>query len=220
MDNIVIIGASGHAKVVIDVVRREGRYNIAGLLDQSRRAGDEVLGCRVLGKDDDLPGLTSAHSIKGAIVAIGDNFARSSTADRAREICPGLKFVSAVHPRATIATDVSVGEGAVVMAGVVVNPGSSIGRFCILNTNSTLDHDSTMDDYSSLAPGALTGGNCRVGRYSAISIGAVLAHGVQVGEHSVIGAASLVTKPVGPFVVAYGTPAKEVRSRRPGDEYL
>lgn len=220
MDNIVIIGSSGHAKVIIDIVQQEGKYKIAGLLDRHRKVDEQTLGYRVLGKEEDLPDLVNVHSLKGAIVAIGDNFIRSKVAARIREICPDLPFVRAIHPKASIATDVTIGEGVVIMAGVSINPCSSVGRFCILNTNCSLDHDSTMEDFASLAPGATTGGNCRIGKYSAISIGAVLIHGVHIGEQSVIGAASLVMKPIESFVVAYGTPAKVIRNRRPGDKYL
>lgn len=220
MDNIVIIGSSGHAKVIIDIVQQEKKYNIVGLLDRFRDVGEKTLGYPVLGKEEDLPELMKTHALNGAIVAIGDNFVRSKVAERVQKICPDLPFVSAIHPKASIAMEVSIGEGSVVMAGVSINPYSSVGRFCILNTNSSLDHDSILEDFASLAPGATTGGNCRIGQYSAISIGAVLIQGVRVGEHTVIGAASLVMKPIGSFVVAYGTPARTIRDRKQGDKYL
>ena len=220
MDNIVIVGSSGHAKVVVDIVRKEGKYNVAGLLDRFRNIGEETAGYPILGKEEDLPELVKAHDLKGAIVAIGDNFVRSTVVARINEICPDLPFVSAVHPSASVAMEVSIGEGTVVMAGVAVNPCCSVGRFCILNTHSSLDHDSMLEDFSSLAPGAVTGGNCRIGQYSAVGIGAVLIHGIQVGEHTVIGAGSLVVKAVESFVVTSGAPAKVVRSRKQGDKYL
>ncbi len=169
MDNIVIIGSSGHAKVIIDIVQQEGKYNIAGLLDRYRKVDEQTLGYRVLGKEEDLPELMNVHCCKGAIVAIGDNFIRSKVASRVREICPDLPFVCAIHPKASIATDVSIGEGTVIMAGVCINPCSSVGRFCILNTNSSLDHDSTMEDFASLAPGATTGGNTKSGLYTPLT---------------------------------------------------
>jgi len=220
MDNVIIIGSSGHAKVIIDIVERQRRYTIVGLLDRYRKVGEQTLGYQVLGKEEDLLHLTKVYSIVGAIVAIGDNFIRSKVADRVREMCPHLPFVSATHPKASIAKDVSVGEGTVIMAGVSVNPCCSIGRLCILNTNSSLDHDSIMEDFSSLAPRATTGGNCRIGCYSAVSIGAVLIHGVHIGEHTVVGAGSTVLKSLEPFKVAYGTPAKAIRDRNAGDRYL
>ena len=220
MDNIVIVGSSGHAKVVIDIVRKEGKYNVAGLLDRFRNVGEKTAGYPVLGREEDLPELVEAHELKGAIVAIGDNFVRSTVVARINEICPDLPFVSAVHPDASVAMEVSIGEGTVVMAGVAINTCCSVGRFCILNTHSSLDHDSIMEDFSSLAPGAVTGGNCRIGQCSAVSIGAVLIHGIHVGEHTVIGAGSLVVKSIESFVVASGAPAKVIRSRKQGDKYL
>lgn len=220
MDNIVIIGSSGHAKVVIDILQQEGRSRIVGLLDRFRNIGEKTLGYPILGKEDDLPDLINSHAIEGAIVAIGDNSVRSKVAARIKEVSPSLPFVSAVHPTASIATEVSIGEGTVVMAGASINPCASVGRFCILNTNCTLEHDSVLGDFASLAPGATTGGDCRIGQYSAIGIGAILIHGMHIGEHTVIGAGSLVTKPIGSFVVAYGTPARAIRDRERDDKYL
>jgi sugar O-acyltransferase (sialic acid O-acetyltransferase NeuD family) len=220
MDDIVIIGSSGHAKVVIDIVQQEGRYNIIGLLDRYRTAGEETLGYRVLGKEETLAELAKSHAVKGVLIAVGDNFDRSKVVNRVRKICPDLPFVSSVHPKASIASDVSLGEGTVIMAGVSVNSSCSIGRFCILNTNSSLDHDSIMEDFSSLAPRATTGGHCRIGSYSAICIGAVLVRGIHIGANTVVGAASLVMKPIDSFVVAYGSPAKVIRKRKPGDKYF
>ncbi len=220
MDNIVIIGSSGHAKVVIDIVEKEGRYNIAGLIDQGRKVGEYTLDYRILGRIEDLPQLVKSHSLGGAIVAIGENYTRSKVVNCLREICTELQFVSTIHPKATMASDVLVGDGTVIMAGVTVNPCCSIGQFCILNTNSSLDHDSVVKDFASIAPGVSTGGGCKIGSFSAIGIGAVLVHGVNIGEHTVIGAGSTVLGNISTLSVAFGTPAKTVRSRKPGDKYL
>ena len=220
MDTIVIIGSSGHAKVVIDIVEQEGRYKIAGLVDRYRNPGARTLGYQVWGEEADLPSLAAKYALKGVIVAIGDNFIRAKEAARVREVWPTLPFVSAIHPKASIAKDVSVGEGSVIMAGVAVNPCCSIGRFCVLNTNCSLDHDSTMDDFSSLGPGATTGGNCRIGSYSAVGIGATLVHGIRIGEHTVIGAGTTTLGDIDSFKVAYGTPARAVRNREAGDPYF
>lgn len=220
MGNIIIIGSSGHAKVIIDIVQQEGKYNIEGLLDRVREVGDKVMGYPVLGQEEDLPELLKIHSLMGGIVAIGDNVLRSKVVARIREICPDFQFVSAVHPQSSVAINVAIGEGAVVMAGAVISPCCSIGRFCILNSNASLDHDSILEDYSSCAPGSTIGGNCLVGQYAAIGIGAVLIHGVHVGGHTVVGAGSVVIKSIESFVVAYGVPAKTIKIRKRGEKYL
>jgi len=220
MNNILIIGSSGHAKVVIDIIMKEGKYNIAGLIDRFRNVGEQTLGYSILGKEEDLPGLIKTHVITGVIIAIGDNDVRSKVASQVREISPDLPFISAIHPSAQIGMDVSIGEGTVIMSGACINPSSSIGRFCILGTNCSLGHDSIMEDCSSLYTRVTTGGNCRIGLYSAICIGAVLVPGTRIGEQTIIGAGSVVLKDVGSFVVAYGAPAKKIRSRSQGDKYV
>lgn len=220
LTNIAIIGSSGHAKVIIDIVENQGLYSIAGLFDSYREVDDLTLGYKVLGKLSELPILLNRHGINGLLIAIGDNFSRSQVVTKIKNLCPDIEFVQAIHPRAYIGNDVEIGEGSVVMAGAVINSSSSVGEFCILNTNSSLDHDSVMKDFSSLAPGVVTGGNCHISCYSAVGIGATLAHGITVGEHAIIGAGSTVLDTVDSHVVAYGTPAEIIRSRKPGDQYL
>ena len=220
MENIVLLGSSGHARVIIDIVEKEARYSLAGLIDPVRSAGETTLGYPVLGTVNDLPQLIPAHGLTGIIVAIGDNYVRAQATARIEGLCPGLPFVNAVHPTACIGKETAIGPGTVVMAGAVLNPGCQVGRLCIVNTKASLDHDSTMADFSSLAPGVTTGGNCRIGSYSAVSIGAVLRHGISIGEHSVVGGGSLVLNDVEPFCVAYGVPARKIRDRKPGDKYL
>jgi sugar O-acyltransferase (sialic acid O-acetyltransferase NeuD family) len=217
---IVVIGCSGHARVVVDILEKESRCNVVGLLDSSKPAGTEVLGYRVVGSDDDLPALFSAKICEGVIVAIGDNWVRSRMVQRIRESVPEIRFFTAIHPSARIASDVSIGVGTVIMPGVVVNTGCHIGEFCILNTSSSLDHDSTMEPFSSLAPRAVTGGAVRIGAFTAICIGAVVSHSIRVGKHTVVGAGATVVRDIPDQVVAYGTPARIVRARKPGDSYL
>lgn len=220
MKKIVVIGSSGHAKVVLDIIEKQNLYQVVGLIDSFRAVGEETLGYPVIGCESDLPKLMVEHSIEGAIIAIGDNSVRERVYKKVSEACAQLPFVCVIHPSASIGRNVSIGAGTVVMAGAVVNPCCEVGRFCIVNTNASLDHDSLMEDFSSLAPAVTTGGNCRIGSHSAIGIGVSLLHGVTVGEHAVIGAGSMVLSDIEPFVVAYGVPAKKIRSRQKADKYL
>lgn len=217
---IVVFGASGHAKVILDIVRRQGTFEVVGLLDEHKQPGFVCSGHEVLGTTQDLPDLINRHSISGAIVAIGDNWVRARVVNEIRARCPEVEFVTAIHPAAVVACDVPVSEGTVIMAGAVVSPGARIGEFCILNTRSSLDHDSEMDSYSSLGPAAVTGGAVRIGAFSHIAIGATLVQDVVIGQHTVIGAGAVVFKSMPDEVVAYGTPARVVRPRKPGDRYL
>ncbi len=220
MENIVLIGSSGHAKVVIDIVERENKYRIVGLIDKFRQIGEETLGYPVVGKEEDLPRLVHEYAIAGGLVAIGDNFQRSEVANKINRLSPNFPFFSSIHPQANIARNVDIGAGTVIVAGVTISPSCTIGCFCLLNTNSSLDHDSVMEEFSSLAPRVSTGANVHIGAFSAVSIGATLIHQVRVGEHTVVGAGATVLNDIDSFKVAYGTPAIAIRDRKIGDKYL
>jgi sugar O-acyltransferase (sialic acid O-acetyltransferase NeuD family) len=217
---IVVVGSSGHARVVLDIVHSEGRYEVIGLVDSYRAVGESALGCTILGGIDQMGRLFEERQLAGYLIAVGDNFARGSIADEVGRAVPAIPLVSAVHPRALIARDAIVGPGTVAMAGAIVNPGAQVGRCCILNTNASLDHDAVMDDYSSLAPGAAVGGNVHVGAFSAIGIGASVVHRVRIGTHVVVGAGAAVIRDVDDLVIVVGVPARPISSRRPGDKYL
>ncbi|QYY30516.1 acetyltransferase [Cupriavidus pinatubonensis] len=217
MENIVIIGSGGHAKSVIDAVETQRKHHIVGLIDTSRR---EVMGYRVLGDEAALPILVREYRIDGALIAIGDNSARAQVAKRIMALCPGLRFPAAIHPATSIGRGTTIGEGSVVMAGVVINACSTVGRHCIINTGACVDHDCEVGDYASLAPGVVTGGECKIGVFSAIGLGANLIHGITVGDDVVIGAGSLVARDIEPLTVAYGLPSKVIRTRQHGERYL
>lgn len=219
MKNILIIGASGHAWVVADIVELQGLYRVVGLIALSP-AGESKNGYEIIGRIENLPELVRRHAVEGFIAGVGDNAVRSRIVQTASELCPGLELVRAVHPSSVIARSALLGAGSVIMAGAIVNPAATVGRGCILNTGSSLDHDSVMQDFSSLAPGAHVGGNCQIGAGSAICIGASVRHGIRIGAHSVLGAGATALHDVPALSVAYGTPARVIRSRSEGDRYL
>ncbi len=220
MQNVLIVGSSGHAKVIIDIVEKREQFKIAGLIDSFRQVGETTLGYTILGAEADLPALVVEHDVTGILIAIGDNFVRSAVAGRVAEMCPDLPFFTAIHPSAVIGSRVTIGPGTVVMAGAVVNPHCVIERCSIINSRASLDHDSVMGEFSSLAPGVTTGGNCTIGAFAAVGIGATLKHGTAIGEHTVIGAGATVLDSVAPMSVAYGSPARVIRPRRQGERYL
>lgn len=212
MKRVLVIGSGGHAKVVLDIL--EGQYEIVGLIDDRRRG--DALGYPILGGNDRVKILYAQDRFDEAFVAIGDNWTRY----RVRCFFPEIPLATAIHPNATVSRSACIASGTVVMAQAVVNPSCRIEEGAIVNTASSLDHDSTMGRYSSLAPGVRTGGNCTIGEFSAIGIGAVLKHGLCIGDHVVIGASSTVLHDIPPLSVAYGTPARVIRQRKEGDPYL
>jgi sugar O-acyltransferase (sialic acid O-acetyltransferase NeuD family) len=219
-ENLIIYGSSGHAKVVIDVFERENKYNIVGLMVSLNENGENIFGYKNIGDEHDLPELMKKYKGLKIFIAIGDNWVRHLIKDKISQIVPDIEFASAVHPSANIGKNVKIGNGTVIMPGVTVNCNSVIGDFTILNTNSSLDHDCVMHDFSSMAPNATTGGYVSIGAYSAVSIGATVTHKVSIGEHSIIGAGGVLLKNCGNNMIMYGVPARFIRRREIGEEYL
>lgn len=219
-EKILIIGSSGHSKVVIDIFEKMSNILIVGLIDAYRPEGSETLGYKILGSEDIINDLFQNDPTIKIFVAIGDNFIRHKVVNKIKSLIPGIEFISAIHPNSIIGKNVVIGEGVAIMAGVTINSDSIISDFCILNTNASLDHDNFMDKYSSLAPNSVTGGNVTIGKFSSISISATIKHGVSVGDHSIIGAGSVLLKDCPDNMILYGIPAREIRKREAGDKYL
>jgi sugar O-acyltransferase (sialic acid O-acetyltransferase NeuD family) len=217
---IILFGASGHAKVIIDIIEKANQYEIIGLLDNHKSVNETVCGYAILGDENILPALLQQYKDLHCIISIGDNWKRYHIYEKLKQQFPVLQFGVAIHPHAKIGKQVIIDEGTVIMAGVIINPDVQIGKCVILNTNSSIDHDCILGDYCSLAPGAILGGKVTVNSYSAISIGAIIKHGISIGKHCVIGAGALVLKDVEDYHVVYGTPAKLIRKRSEGEPYL
>ncbi len=220
MKKLLLIGASGHAKVVLDVFERQGKHEILGFLDGRLEKGSSFMGYQVFGNESVLLEDQWQDITTEFFVAIGDNWTRHLVVEKIRTMIPGAVFATGIDPSAIIGRDVRIGSGTVIMPGVVVNACSKIGDFSLLNTHSSLDHDAIIDDFSSLAPGVVTGGNVHVGKFSAIGLGAHIIHGIRIGEQVVVGAGTLVNKHLDAGKVYYGMPAKAIRTRVAGDKYL
>jgi sugar O-acyltransferase (sialic acid O-acetyltransferase NeuD family) len=218
---ILIVGSGGHARAVLDVVRSQGRYDAVGFIDGTKPKGSPCLGgLRVIGSEADLPDICRDYRITRGLVAVGDNFQRRALTERLLALAPAFEIVSAVHPSAVVARDTILGPGTVVMPGAVVVSGSRLGRGCLVNTRASLDHDGVMEDFASLAPGAVTGGGVHLGACAAVGLGASVIHGCRIGAHAVVGAGAVVLDDIPPEVVAFGVPALVVRSRAPDEPYL
>lgn len=216
---LIIIGAGGHAGSVIDACEKQGVYTIHGLVDDTKVAESRVHGYKVLGGIPYLFNMTSFDRDRfHYFIAIGDNYSRFKIFMRLHEL--KLKYATIIHPTATIGRFVYINPGVCCMAGVTINTGSKIEKQVILNTHCSIDHDTLVEDFASIGPGAITGGNVIIGHGSAICIGAVLINNITVGNNTVIGAGSVVTSDQPDNIVAYGVPCKQVRKHENGDRYL
>lgn len=204
---VLIWGASGHAKVVAFIIRAEGRYDVAGFIDDVSPGRDGHLfeGSRVYASREAMDSLL-AQGVRHGLVAIGNNDVRFRLADEMRR--RGLTLARATHPSAVVADDVGVGEGTVVAAGCVVHPGTRLGENVIVNTAAVIDHDGVIGDGAHVAPGCVLAGHVQVGRLSFIGAGSVIRDGVSIGERVTVGAGSVVIDSLPDGVTAYGVPAR------------
>jgi sugar O-acyltransferase (sialic acid O-acetyltransferase NeuD family) len=218
--NIVIIGASGHAKVIIDSIEKADLYTIIGLIDSYKDTDNSIFEYCILGTENEIVALSKEYNFSAGIIAIGDNWTRKLIHEKIAQYLPEFEFINAIHPSAILGKNVEIGVGNAIMAGVIVNSDSKVGNFCILNTNSSLDHDGKMGDYSSLAPNTTLGGTVSVGTCTAISLGANVLQDVHIGDFAIIGAGSLINKDVEDFTLVYGVPGKKIRTIQEGEKYL
>lgn len=199
---VIILGAGGHAKVIIDILQLQGTQ-VVGLLDDDERLwGTQVLGLPVMGGINQL----SEFESMPLICAIGANAIRKAVVDKLA--VPAERWVNAIHPSAIVARSAHLGHGVVVAAQAVINPDCSVSRHVIINTGATVDHDCTIDDFSHIAPGAHLAGGCRVGQGALVGIGAQMNIGTSVGAWATIGAGATVIHDVPAAKVAKGTPAR------------
>lgn len=205
---LVVVGASGHAKVVIDIIEKEGRHRISHLLDDNAALhGKSFFGYRVAGATPSiLAGAPGERPL--TVVAIGDNGARQSIARWLRD--NGFELARALHPHSQIGRGAVVGAGTVIMAGAVVNSDAAIGDNVIINTGATVDHDCVVGDGAHLAPGAHLCGGVRVGAGAFIGAGTVIIPGIRVGSNAIVGAGSTLLEDVPENVKAAGTPARKL----------
>ncbi len=204
---VIVLGAGGHAVVVVETLRAMGAV-IEGAVDPAKTGG-EVRGVPVIGGDGALDAYGAGGvTLANGIGSIGDSAARRSAFERFKEL--GFRFATLVHPAAVItASDVLFGEGAQIMAGSVVQTGARIGPNAIVNTGAIVDHDCGIGAHAHIAPGAVLCGNVTVGEGAHIGAGATLIQGVSVGAESFVAAGALVACDVAPGARVLGVPARE-----------
>ena len=204
---VIVYGAGGHSKVVIDILERTQKYDIVGVVDDDpARKGHDFCGYHLLG---DIEYLLEHGSKTGVVLAIGDNKTRERLARRLGPL--GFKFITAIHPTAVVGRDVKLGAGTVLMANVAVNPGAVLGEHVIVNTGATIDHDCVIGDFAHISPGVHLGGHVSVGPGTHIGIGASVIDEVAIGANSTIGAGAAVIEDVPAGVIAVGVPARVIK---------
>ncbi|WP_051605490.1 hypothetical protein [Sediminibacter sp. Hel_I_10] len=218
--NIVVFCAGPQTRVIIDILQDQPEYNIVGVIDSVQAIDSEFYGYKVIGRQNELERLSHAYNFHSGIVGLGDNYLREKVVLEIVAQLKDFKFINAISKFSYISPTSKIGVGNVIMPGVVINSEALMANHCVINTNSSLEHNSVMEDFSSLSAGVTTGGYFNLGRYSAITLGVVIMDRVSIGENVVVGSSSLVTKDLESHGLYYGSPAKRIRERKPFERFL
>jgi len=191
MNEILLIGAGGHARACVDVIEQEGRFRIAGFIEKSVYKSEKILGYFVIGNDDDLQKMHQKY--KYALVTVG----QIKTPKVRIKIFKALKSIGytlpvIVSPNAYISKHARIDEGTIILHGVVVNAGARIGRNCIINNHSLIEHDALIGDHCHIATGTIINGEVKVGEGSFIGSGVVINHRIRIDRNCVIGSGSII----------------------------
>ena len=201
MKRLIIIGASGHGKVVADIAKNT--YQQISFLDDNDSL--QFCGCYpVIGRCNDFVSYDDDF-----FVAIGDAAVRQRILTHLRE--QGKKLPVLIHSNAVVAESATVGDGSVIMAGAVINPGSTVGKGCIINTCSSVDHDCYLDDFVHVSVGSHLAGNVRVGKRSWIGIGAVVSNNINICDDCMVGAGAVVVHDLSIPGRYIGVPARKMK---------
>lgn len=208
---LVIWGASGHARVVAETIRLTSQYSIYGFLDNVNleRKGESFCGSRILGGNEQLDTLI-ALGVHHLVFGFGDCQARLNFASVVKE--RGFELATVIHPTAIVSPTVTIASGSFVAPAVVLNTGSHIGENVIINTCASVDHDCDIEEGSHICPGVNLGGHVVVGRGTWVGIGAAVRDHIVIGKGSVIGAGAVVIDDIPDGVVAYGVPARVMKT--------
>lgn len=204
-EKLIIIGASGHGKVIADIAIKMNKWQIIAFLDDDESI-KTFMGLEVIGKVDDAFKYKDEADF---FVSIGNNTTREKVQEKLEK--EKMSLVKLIHPGAVIGAEVEIGIGTVVMAGVVINSSTRIGNGCIINTSSSLDHDNIIEDYVHISPGAKTAGSVRIGKGTWLGIGSVVSNNVHICSGCKVGAGAVVVKNIEHADIYVGTPARKIK---------
>ncbi len=207
MNRVIVLGAGGHARVLVEALRARD-IDIDGFITNQPECGTGVMASLArIGNDQDLmarerQGITLVNGVG----SIGRADVRRAVFETFR--AAGFSFASVIHPTAMIASDVTIGEGAQVMAGAILQCGVRIGVNAIINTGAIVDHDSRIGDHAHVAPGASLAADVVVGAGAHVGAGATIIQGRRVGNEAIVGAGAVVVDDVPDRTIARGVPAR------------
>jgi sugar O-acyltransferase (sialic acid O-acetyltransferase NeuD family) len=210
LPKVYVYGASGHGKVVADIMLACKDSRLAGFVDdRAELRCTRVLGLPVFGDGHWLQQEAERTPVAVAL-GVGDNCARQRVAEKC--LAWGMELVTLVHPTAEVSESAQLGPGTVVMAQAVINPDAVTANGVIVNTAAVVEHDVEIGEYAHVCPNAAMGGASQLGKFSQLGIGAVVNQSVRIGIYTIVGAGAVVVRDIPDRVVAFGVPAQVHRT--------
>ena len=197
MDKILLIGAGGHARSCIDVLEEENQFEIAGLIEKGESISNESLGYPVIGTDDDLKVLRQQY--KNALITVGQ-IKSPKIRIKLYQLLKELDFTLPVivSSQAYVSKHAQIGEGSIIMHGVIINANAKIGNNCIINNRALIEHDAVIGDHCHIATGAIINGEVSVGNETFIGSGAVTKQCISIGNNCIVSAGIVLKRDVEP----------------------
>ena len=205
---LILVGGGGHCKSVIDVAESAG-YAILGVLDQPERVGQDILGYKYIGTDDDIPNYVDKASFVITVGQIKSSSVRRKIAEKVAKA--GGTFATVIAGDAYVSKHAEVGEGTVVLHKAFVNAGAKVGRNCIINTMVNIEHDAQIGDFCHISTGTMVNGEARVGNDSFVGSGSTVYNCVSICHETVIAAASVVNRDITKPGIYVGNPVKFIK---------
>jgi sugar O-acyltransferase (sialic acid O-acetyltransferase NeuD family) len=196
---VTLFGASGHSKVIIDILKCNS-VAIASIIDDNPKT-NTILGLPVVKNN-----ANDFSAVESMIISIGNNKVRQ------RISCQiDVNYCNAIHPTAILSKAVTLGKGTVIMAGAIINPNAFIGNHCIINTGAVIEHDCHIADFVHISPSVSLAGNVQIAEGAHVGIGATVIQGIKIGKWVTIGAGAVIIKDVPDFAVVVGNPGKIIK---------
>lgn len=205
-EKVVLVGAGGHCKILIDSLDRN-LYEIVGILDNTFEEGTMISGIPVIGDDNEAKSLFDLGVRNAVVTIVGNLKIRRKLLEQYKKI--GFLFPRILHPTAHISPSAKIGEGVTVLAGVYINAEAEVQDFVTINTGAIVEHEVVIGENAHIAPRVTLLGASRVGKDTMVGAGSVVLQQVVIGDKCTVGAGSIVLKNVNATETVYGNPAKE-----------
>ena len=207
---LYIFGSGGHARVILSEILEFKKFNQIIFVESDKHDKNQVIIDNI--KYEVINNLNNLNIEKSyGIIGIGDIAKRRSIAGEIDFKIPDFKWTTIISKNATIAKDVKINHGTVVVAGSIINTGTKIGKHCIINTRTTIEHDNLIGDFVNINPSVVTGGTVTINNESEIGIGAVVKNNILINENVIIGGNSFVNKDCLSNSLYYGNPIRKIK---------